>query len=55
MTESEANTGTATTARTISAKVLHDKIKSLLPSVMTGATSNDDGESGLVPKPVKGN
>ena len=55
MDQTEANTGTATTARTISAKVLHDKIKSLLPSVMAGATSSSDGESGLVPKPVKGN
>ena len=33
MTASEATTGTATTARSITAKVLHDKITAMIPSV----------------------
>lgn len=55
MSASEATTGTATTGRLITAKVLHDKIGAMLPSVMTGATSSANGTSGLVPAPTKGN
>lgn len=55
MSASEATTGTATTGRLITAKVLHDKIGAMLPSVMTGATSSANGASGLVPTPTKGN
>lgn len=55
MSDSEATTGTATTGRLITAKVLHDKIGAMLPSVMTGATSSANGTSGLVPAPTKGN
>ena len=55
MTASEATTGTGTTARSITAKVLHDKIAGMLPGTMTGATSSAAGASGLVPAPAAGN
>ena len=55
MSASEATTGTANTGRLITAKVLHDKIGAMLPSVMVGATSSANGASGLVPTPTKGN
>lgn len=54
MTASEATTGTSTTARSITAKVLHDKISEMLPDVMTGATSSVAGTSGLVPASAAG-
>ena len=54
MTASEATTGTATTARSITAKVLHDKITEMLPDVMGGATSSASGTIGLVPASAAG-
>jgi len=40
MSQSEATTGTATTARTISAKVLHDTINLAIPeNIVTGSTT----------------
>ena len=40
MSQSEASTGTATSARSISAKVLHDTIELAIPeNIVTGSTT----------------
>ena len=44
MTASEATTGTGTTARSITAKVLHDKINEMLPDAVT----TTEGDTGLM-------
>lgn len=44
MTDSEATTGTATTARSISAKVLHDKITAMIPDNVAAITSAEIAE-----------
>ena len=53
MSAEEDNTGTE--AKTISAKVLNDRVSEMLPSVMTGASSSVNGSECLVPAPTKGN
>ena len=44
MSAAEATTGTATTARSITAKVLHDKINSMIPDNVTAITSAEIAE-----------
>lgn len=53
MTAAEATTGTATTSRSITAKVLHDKINSMVPAAMTSSDVSTLLAQKLSPTPTR--
>lgn len=53
MTAAEATTGTATTSRSITAKVLHDKINSMVPGAMTSSDVSTLLAQKLSPTPTR--
>ena len=53
MSAAEATTGTATTARSITAKVLHDKINSMVPGAMTSSDVSALLSQKLSPTPTR--
>lgn len=53
MTAAEATTGTATTSRSITAKVLHDKINSMVPAAMTSSDVSTLLSQKLSPTPTR--